>query len=444
MPSLAKLLESGVNPRKVILKRDSRAPDYARYFTLLEQKKPMEKALIQSAHDFVALHTQLVEELPPFLEGYMRIFDLCICSFANAQAKYHSTVQEKVEEYMKEYLDGIKRSPDPQLGEVDLRTRKGVERNWRAGWQPFADIIENFAITKPGTSIHLFEMLAYHLARQLASRLATFQDRPGSHGQTHTRQPSGQSTSTSPLPPSRSTTPALSPTFLKDQNRNRSTSLMGPPPLPSPTREKTSFFGLNKKTTPNPASTPPAVVSPMKAIPRLRSPSPIDPTIRNSFGLPTISPDNGKFSGLGWSPSKPSQNLRHASDPYGRPSSRHSRNGSTSSISSNVGLGIGLNAESAGFTSLLRRKSSDGRSRKSSNGNSGESGSIRSNSRKEILDRRRKAISMVYPTDNHEPNMKDTPRPGYGRTKSEMQMVDAAAGWRGERVLYQCACVAYL
>jgi hypothetical protein len=165
---------------------------------------------------------------------------------------------------------------------------------------------------------------------------------------------------------------------------------MGPPPLPSPTREKTSFFGLNKKTTPNPAATPPAVVSPMKAIPRLRSPSPLDPGIRNSFGLPTISPDNGKFSGLGWSPSKPSQNLRHASDPYARPSSRHSRNGSTSSISSNIGLGIGLNAESSGF-SLLRRKSSDGRSRKSSNGNSAETGSIRSTTRQEKLERRRKA-----------------------------------------------------
>ena len=151
MPSLAKLLESGVNPRKVILKRDSRAPDYARYFTLLEQKKPMDKTLIQSAHDFVALHTQLVEELPPFLEGYMRIFDLCICSFAKAQANYHALVQEKIEAYTKAYLDGMKRSPDPQLSVVDLRTGKGVEKNWKDEWQPFANVIENFAITKPCT-----------------------------------------------------------------------------------------------------------------------------------------------------------------------------------------------------------------------------------------------------------------------------------------------------
>jgi hypothetical protein len=98
-----------------------------------------------------------------------------------------------------------------------------------------------------------------------------------------------------------------------------------------------------------------------------------------------------------------------------------------------------LNAETSGFTNLLRRKSSDGRSNKSSAG----SGSIRSTTRKEQLDRRRKAISMVTPVEI--PPSGD--RPGYARTKSEMRRereVDAAAGWRGERVLYQCACVAYL
>jgi len=47
---------------------------------------------------------------------------------------------------------------------------------------------------------------------------------------------------------------------------------------------------------------------------------------------------------------------------------------------------------------------------------------------------------MVSPS---EPSREE--RPGYVRTKSEMyKEVDAAAGWRRERVLYQCACVAYL
>jgi hypothetical protein len=441
MPSLAKLLESGVNPRKVILKRDSRAPDYARYFTLVETKKPVDRIVVQSAHDFVALHTQLVEELPPFLEGYMRIFDLCICAFANAQARYHATVQEKVEAYIKEYIDGIKRSPEIPQGQdevQELRTGRGVERNWKAGWQPFSAMIDNFQIIKP--------------ARQVASRLATFQDRPGSHthtrqlsshSQTHTRQVSGQSRSNSPLPPSRSNTPALSPTFMKDQKRNRSTSLMGPPPVPSPTREKSGFFGL-KKTTPTTQDTKPAVVSPMKAIPRLRSPSPIDPGIRNSFGLPTISPDNGKFSGLGWSPSKPTQNLRHASENYPRRS--HSRNESTSSLSSNVGLGIGMGGGDTTFTSLLRRKSSDGRSRKSSgSGGLSANGSTHSQSQSRSKeDRRRKALSMVSASELQ----LDPPpgqRPIYARTKSDVpKNVDASAGWRGERVLYQCACVAAL
>jgi hypothetical protein len=81
---------------------------------------------------------------------------------------------------------------------------------------------------------------------------------------------------------------------------------------------------------------------------------------------------------------------------------------------------------------------------KSSNGNSIESGSTRSVSRKEKLERRRKAISMVSPTEVNHTSSREV-RPGYARTKSEMHKeVDAAAGWRGERVLYQCACVAYL
>jgi len=47
---------------------------------------------------------------------------------------------------------------------------------------------------------------------------------------------------------------------------------------------------------------------------------------------------------------------------------------------------------------------------------------------------------MVSPS---EPSREE--RPGYVRTKSEMyKEVDAASGWRRERVLYQCACVAYL
>jgi hypothetical protein len=162
MPSLAKLLESGVNPRKVILKRDSRAADYARYLTSIEQKKPLDRTTTLSAQEFIVLHTQLVEELPPFLEGYMRIFDLCICSFATAQAQYHRTIHEKLGGYVREYLDGIKRSPEiVQHGEekLDLRTGEGVVGNWKKGWTPFADAVDRFQITKPGGSFLPFLQL---------------------------------------------------------------------------------------------------------------------------------------------------------------------------------------------------------------------------------------------------------------------------------------------
>ena len=323
------------------------------------------------------------------------------------------------------------------------------------------------------------------LARQAASRLATFHDRPGSHTPNHARQPSGHSRtgsrSNSPLPsPAGPSTPSLtlnssprSPTLLKQPpHRARSTSLMGPPPLPSPSKERepsrffgaitnrshkspntgdtTNSSGMGKSAT-NPGLSIPRQESPMKDIPRLRSPSPVDPSIRNSFGLPTISPDNGRFSGLGWSPVRPpSPSLRNASDPY-RTQSRHSRNGSTSSLISNPGLGFGLTSSgkpggSANngnpMANLMRRKSS-GRSRKSSDSSASRA------------ERRRKAMSMVSameftgPTgdlddddrSHYTPRNSERPRIEYNRSKTE---VDAADGWRGEKVLYQCACVASL
>lgn len=168
MPALSKLLESGVNPRKVISKRDLKAPDYARYFSLAESKKPIDRAILQSARDFVALHTQLVEELPLFLEGYMRIFDLAICAFSAAQAGYHAKVHERMGDYVREHLDGVKRSPkvtqggpglavaggSSSAGTADLGSIAGIVRYWSDAWTPYAEAVDHFQCTKPGTSIH--------------------------------------------------------------------------------------------------------------------------------------------------------------------------------------------------------------------------------------------------------------------------------------------------
>lgn len=159
MPALSKLLESGINPRKVMSKRDLKAPDYARYFSLVDAKKPIDRTIVQSAKDFVALHTQLVEELPLFLEGYMRIFDLAMCTFAQSQAMYHSRVRDRVGGFIKDQLEeGVvrmsprvtvveSRSPGPP---GDLDSIAGIVRNWSEAWSPYADAMDNFQSTKPG------------------------------------------------------------------------------------------------------------------------------------------------------------------------------------------------------------------------------------------------------------------------------------------------------
>ena len=170
MPALSRLLESGVNPRKVISKRDIKAPDYARYFSQLDAKKPIDRTIIQSARDFVALHTQLVEELPLFLEGYMRIFDLAMCAFADSQAKYHSKVRDRIGLYIRDHLDGLdggsvtRRSPGVSLESrgsrspappTDLKSIAGIVRNWSDAWAPYGDAVDNFQSTKPGESLQI-------------------------------------------------------------------------------------------------------------------------------------------------------------------------------------------------------------------------------------------------------------------------------------------------
>jgi hypothetical protein len=69
-------------------------------------------------------------------------------------------------------------------------------------------------------------------------------------------------------------------------------------------------------------------------------------------------------------------------------------------------------------------------------------------------DRRRKALSMAsavevmatYPAAAPPPGpqAEATPRASMNAKREEVVIVDAAAGWRGEKVLYQCACVASL
>jgi hypothetical protein len=177
MPIFSKLLETVVNPRKVIVKHQAKQTDYLRYSQLIKAKRTPDRLTVLSALDFYALHSQLLDELPAFLEGYMRILDLALRAFAAAQARYYYSVKTRLDEFATRWIARPRQSPrlafairraseDGQGvgsedmaeaeafggagGPVDLTTGRGIVKAWHDAWAPYADAMEHFQCTRPG------------------------------------------------------------------------------------------------------------------------------------------------------------------------------------------------------------------------------------------------------------------------------------------------------
>ncbi|EST09433.1 Dbl homology (DH) domain protein [Kalmanozyma brasiliensis GHG001] len=95
-PAIQRISAMFTLPQAVLAKRDDREPDYTRYRTEIARggAKAVDKKLTESANAFVALHTQLMNELPQFNYGVQTLLDLCIESLARTQASYHLRVQQ--------------------------------------------------------------------------------------------------------------------------------------------------------------------------------------------------------------------------------------------------------------------------------------------------------------------------------------------------------------
>lgn len=273
-------------------------------------------------------------------------------------------------------------------------------------------------------------------ARNVANRIASFNDRPGSHVQQSSYQ--GQPSSPMPLSPGIRVTSNLttsrpsSPSPTTPFTRARSTSLLGGRETPVQSPNKESKFSILRRDTYNKGHKskashssvnglmlPPP--SPIREGPRLGVPSTTDPSQRYSFGLPTISPDSSKsVFGLGWSTSKPgSPSARAISDPFNSatgPFSNLKLNSSSASLVSNPGLGI-------------RDPTSPERERERVRRSSSQRSTVSRLSDRSA--RHRKTSSLVSESS-------------WSARQSSMPEQDTAQGWKNEKVLYQCACVADL
>ena len=104
-PALQRIAALFVLPQSVIAKRNDREPEYTRYRSEITRggPKPADKKLTESATAFIALHTQLMNELPQFNYGVQTLLDLCIESLSRTQASYYLRVHRALIDFWQSF-----------------------------------------------------------------------------------------------------------------------------------------------------------------------------------------------------------------------------------------------------------------------------------------------------------------------------------------------------
>lgn len=104
MLMLGKLLDATKNPMTVIEKLNRKSSEYARYVAFKQAKKTVDRLLLTEASDYVAIHTQLLEELPDFLDGHQKIFEMAMSAFIMTQARFYEGIRDRVQLFAIQYL----------------------------------------------------------------------------------------------------------------------------------------------------------------------------------------------------------------------------------------------------------------------------------------------------------------------------------------------------
>jgi hypothetical protein len=135
LPMVGKLIDAATNPTTIIEKLNKKAADYGRYIAHRNAKKAVpDRMLLQEATDYVAIHTQLLEELPAFLDGYTKIIDIAVATFTMAQMRYYGTFRARLTDFSERYLT----VPTEQIADadgirdalIDLSNIRGIHRAW--------------------------------------------------------------------------------------------------------------------------------------------------------------------------------------------------------------------------------------------------------------------------------------------------------------------------
>ena len=153
MPAFIKLFAVCKGPRTVILKRNANHEDYNRVIITKARGGDVDRLpqeVLEGAQVFVALHHQLLAELPPLLEGFATILDLVLKALAACHARFHRRVQDLLAGFWNEF--------PPVVMDVDSESAQissdgpAIIRVWEEASRVPTEMVEELAITRKSQS----------------------------------------------------------------------------------------------------------------------------------------------------------------------------------------------------------------------------------------------------------------------------------------------------
>ncbi|KIR31405.1 hypothetical protein I352_06298 [Cryptococcus deuterogattii MMRL2647] len=438
MPILSNLVNSFINPRKVLSKRSAKHPEYTRYHAFRVSKRAPERETVQGALEFVALHEQLIEELPAVLEGCLRILDIAVVGFARAQANYFQTTRDRLRAFAEGWIQsplGAGLAAGGSNGENSVMGGADMVKAWQECWEPFAQVMDNFESFKPAKMNHKDsiyredDLYPPGLGHSASTSSAAYFSPPSSRPETPAFSIPTRRIRSSSLRDSFSTAPMIitphpsSSTFTTSCSSQAAAAAAAAGKDSQGTAAMPGRFNLlrrssskNNSNTNTPSSRPPSRPTHSRRGSGLRPASFTSDSSRKSWGLPQIpaAGDGKMFDGLlGLSPT----------DSF-----------SLTSVTSPILSSRARMEEMAGASEFGGKLRAAGSSSPHSF-HAAFAGRVPTPPKQHPF-----AVSPVVSPGSETFCSRSGSRADVRRMKAGES--DVAEGWRNEKVIYQCACVA--
>ncbi|CDZ98763.1 Invasion-inducing protein TIAM1/CDC24 and related RhoGEF GTPases [Phaffia rhodozyma] len=146
-PAVSKLSKMCEGPRTIILKRNAKHEDYNKVTTAKARGSDIDKFpqdIVNGAEIFIALHQQLLIELPLLLEGFAAILHMVVRSLMECQARYYRGVHALLSCFWAEYPPV---TPDPE-GVGIISGGLAIIQAWEEASARPSEMMEALNITK--------------------------------------------------------------------------------------------------------------------------------------------------------------------------------------------------------------------------------------------------------------------------------------------------------